>query len=261
MTAYEAMIKTNHHFIKGGVLNDGQKAKITRYLLAEKGKRAYFGQRMEARPAYPIFFTPPYGKKKLQTVVPASPKTHIFADNAYEFEILRLLQIFAADFAESGAYPDLINGESLSRMFGMTAARLKQTCFGYQSCHYAECFEAGLSVLRFVSINMPVDENWLEKQLTVYNKHFHDNKRHSGVQKYFWFILSQMPFEHAEGQTLRQKDTIIEHLNKSYLNKNNADEIPLYVMRNTLARLPEFAYIKNRLPFSDEKSGRLRFTL
>ncbi|MCL2498956.1 MAG: hypothetical protein FWE90_01330 [Defluviitaleaceae bacterium] len=259
MTAYEAMIKTSHHLIKGGDLNDAQKAKIVRYLLAEKGKRKYFGQRMEARAAYPIFFAPPYGKNKLQTVVPASPKTHIFADNAYEFEILRLLQLFSDDFAANGTYPELIDQIDLSRMFDMTAARLKQTCFGYQSCHYAECFEAGLSVLRFVSFAVPEDVNWLDKQLTMYNKHFADHKRHSGVQRYFWFILSQMPYEHAEPQILRQRDTIIEQLNRSFLNRDGGCEIPIYVMRNTLARLPEFEYIKNRQPFTDAKSGRLRF--
>jgi len=259
MTAYEAMIKTNHHLIKGGTLNDAQKAKITRFLLAEKEKRKYTGQWMEARTAYPIFFAPPYVKKKLQTVVPASPKTHIFADNAYEFEILRLLQLFSADFTKNGTYPDLIDRGELSRMFEMTAARLKQTCFGYQSCHYAECFEAGLSVMRFVSINEPVDEPWLDKQLTMYNKHFADHKRHSGVQKYFWFILSQMPYEYAEPQILRQRDAIVEQLSRSFLNRDGGCEIPVYVMRNTLARLPEFEHIKNRQPFTDAKSGRLRF--
>ena len=56
-----------------------------------------------------------------------SPGTNIVADNAYEFEILRLLHLFRPD------------GET-ARMIDATLERLKHTCFGYQSCHYAECF-------------------------------------------------------------------------------------------------------------------------
>lgn len=255
MTAYETMIKTHHYLIKGGELTDGQKAKIVRYLLAEKNKYKYYGQNMKGNPAYPLFFIPPFDRnKKLQTVVPASPKTFIFADNAYEFEILQLLQLFTP-------IDDKPALDELTRMFDLTAQRLKQTCFGYQSCHYAECFEAGLSVLRFVSFAVPDDKNWLDKQLTMYNNHCADHKRHSGVQKYFWFILSQMPYAYAEPQIQRQRDVIIEQLRKSYLIKTGTEDVPLYVMRNTLARLPEFEYIKNRLPFTDEKTKRLRFDL
>jgi len=36
MTAYELMIKTNHHLIKGGKLTDAQKATIARQLLAAR---------------------------------------------------------------------------------------------------------------------------------------------------------------------------------------------------------------------------------
>ena len=36
MTAYELMIKTNHHLIRGGELTDAQKANITRQLLTAK---------------------------------------------------------------------------------------------------------------------------------------------------------------------------------------------------------------------------------
>jgi len=60
---------------------------------------------------------------------------------------------------------------------------------------------------------------------------------------------------------LRQREIIIEHLNRSYLVKTENDDIPLYVMRNTLARLPDYSFIKDRKPYVDEKSGRLRFNI
>lgn len=254
MTAYEAMIKTNHHFIKGGELNEAQKNKILHFLLAEKHGNIRDGRRMKMYPdgPYPKFFIPPYnGGKKMQTVVPFSPKTNIAADNAYEFEMLRLFYLFTP--AEER--------DKINHMLDVTAERLTKTCFGYQSCHYAECFEAGLTVFRFLSFARPHDLAWLDKQLTMYNNHFSDRKRHRGVQHYHWLCLSQMPFDLAKEQIHRQRDLLIEHLSRTYLNKNNADEIPLYVARNTLAQLADFAYIKDRRPFADEKSGRLRFTL
>ena len=80
-------------------------------------------------------------------------------------------------------------------------------------------------------------------------------------EKYYWLILSDMPFEIAEPEIMRQRDIIIDHLNRSYLKKTENDDIPLYVMRNALARLPEYAYIKNRQPYVDEESGRWRLNM
>jgi hypothetical protein len=70
-----------------------------------------------------------------------------------------------------------------------------------------------------------------------------------------------MPFEIAEPEILRQREIIIEHLNRRYLVKTENDDIPLYVMRNALARLPDYSHIKDRKPYIDEKSGRLRFNI
>ena len=247
MTAYDLMIKTNHHLIKGGTLNEAQKANVARQL---RDNRKTDGRiRTFDAYAYPKFYIPPHNNgKKLQTVIPISPGTNIVADNAYEFEILRLLHLFKRD-------------DEVTHMIEVTANRLKQTCFGYKSCHYAECFEAGMMVLRFLSFALPDDKDWIMKQINMYNSHFADRKRHSGVQKYYWLILSDMPFEIAEPEILRQRKIIIEHLNRSYLVKTENDDIPLYVMRNTLARLSDYSFIKDRKPYVDEKSGRLRFNI
>ncbi|MCL2397719.1 MAG: hypothetical protein FWC93_06590 [Defluviitaleaceae bacterium] len=58
------------------------------------------------------FYLPPHnGGKKLQTIIPISPKTNIVADNAYEFEILRLLHLFGPD--DEVAYMDWIQKQTI----------------------------------------------------------------------------------------------------------------------------------------------------
>jgi len=248
MVAYNLMIKTNHHLIRGGTYSDTEKADIVQQLQEDRvtdGKKRTFNNPNW----YPDFYIPPHnGGKRLQTVVPCSPKTYIFSDNAYEFEIIRLLHMFQPS-------------DETNHMIEGTLGRLKQTCFGYEGCHYAECFEAGLSVLRFLSFAAVDDKDWLDKQIFVYNNHFADNRRNSGVQRYYWLCLSDMPFEIAEKEINIQKDQIISQLQKSYLVKGQNADIPLYVMRNALARLPEFSYIKDRRPHIDEKTGRLKFDM
>jgi hypothetical protein len=248
MKAYELMIKTNHHLIRGGIINDEQKADIVFRLRANRqtdGRKRTFDAY-----AYPRFYIPPYNNgKKLQTIVPISPKTNIVADNAYEFEIIRLLHMFTPP------------NDEVSNMIQETLDRLKKTCFGYQSCHYAECFEAGMMVLRFLSFAATGDRDWIQKQITMYNGHFADRRRHSGVQKYYWLILSDMPFDMAAPEILRQKEYIVDQLNKSYLVKTGNEDILLYVMRNALARLPEYAYIKDRKPYVNKQNGKLQFNM
>jgi len=247
MTAYELMIKTNHAIIRGEEFNDAQKTDIVHQLRENKitdGRLRTFDAY-----AYPKFYIPPHNNgKKLQTIVPISPKTNIVADNAYEFEIIRLLHMFQPD-------------DEVAHMIEVTLERLKNTCFGYQSCHYADCFEAGMMVLRFLSFAATDDRGWIDKQINMYNNHYNDRPHHSGVQKYFWLILSDMPFDIAEPEIQRQKEHIIEHLNRNYLIKDGNEDVALCAMRNALARLPEYAYIKDRKPYVDEKSGRLQFDI
>jgi hypothetical protein len=241
------MIKTNHYLIRGGNLSDAQKNTIVRKLYANKvtdGRMRTFNPY-----AYPKFFIPPYNNgKKLQTIVPISPKSNIIADNAYEFEIIRLLHLFQPS-------------DEVSFMIEETLKRLKQTCFGYNECHFADCFEAGLTVLRFLSFAKTDDRGWINKQIATYNNHFTDRKRHSGVQKYYWMILSDMPFEIAMPEIIRQKENIIDQLSRSYSVKTGNEDILLYVMRNTLARLPEYSYLKDRKPYTNEKNGKLQFNI
>jgi len=248
ITAYELMIKTNHYLIRGGELNDAQKARIARELYASRANNGT--KRTFPEPHwYPDFFIPPQNEgKRLQTVVPMSPKTYIVADNAYEFEIMRLLFMFQP-------------GKEVDGMIEKTLSRLKKTCFGYKGCHYADCFEAGLTVLRFLSTVAAGEVKWIKKQISVYSNHFADRKRHSGVQKYFWWILSEMSPDIALPEIARQKAALIEQINRGYAVKTGDEDIPFYIMRNILAQLPGYAEIANRKPYIEERSRKFKFDI
>ena len=249
---YELMIKTNHHLIRGGELTNSQKTSIARQLLNAKidmglDPLLYDGAINAHKPT---FFVPPYNNgKKLKTVIPMGAQTAQVSDNSYELEIIRLLHKFT------------LPNDEITNMVKVTENRLKQLCFGYKDCFYAECFHAAIVVLRFVSSVMPADTHWINKQITGYNKHFNDRRWHSGVHKYYWLCLSDMPIEIAGPEIHRQKERIVEQLSRRYLMKSENDDIPLYAMRNALARLPEYSYIKDRHPYIDEKTKRLHFNM
>ena len=245
MSAYELMIKTNQYLLRGGELTDAHKRTIVRQLW--EGRITDGRLRTFDPYAYPKYFIPPYNNgKRLQTLIPTSPKTNINADNAYEFEILRLLNMFDPN-------------DEVAEMIEGTLKRLKKTCFGYQSCHYADCFEASLNVLRFLTFAKPDDKDWITKQINIYNNHFTDAPHHSGVQKYYWYILSEMSLDMAEPELIKQKDLIIDQLSRNIKIKNENDDIPIYAMRNALSRLPEYTYLKDRKPY--EEKGRLYFSV
>jgi len=255
MTAYELMIKTNYNLIKDGELTEIQKTDIVRQLLAAKSDertKQSFHKSMDGA-MYPLYFIPPYNNnKKFQTIIPMSPKTHILSANAYELEILRLLVLFAPD------NPDVKD------MVKNTLARLKSTCFG-NGCAAGECFESVVIVLRFLAAVAPDDTTWIKKLIDFYYKHIGDKRRHGNVLWYYWLCLSELPFEIAEPEIQKYKDKIFHQLNRSSVMNSGNDKINHPVMicaiRNALARLPEYTYIKERQPYINEKDGRLYFDM
>jgi len=262
MNTYELMLKTNHHLIKNGELTKAQKENIvSQFLSAKSDERAKqsFHKTMGGV-MYPLYYIPPFNSgKKLQTVIPMSPKTHILSANAYELEILRLLALFAPD------NPDV------KVLVKQTLGRLKQTCFGYQDCSVGECFHAALIVLRFLAAAAPDETDWLSKLIAFFKRHMDEKLTlrgksiHGNVLWYYWLCLSELPFEIAKPEILRYKDKIIGQLNRSSVMNNENDKINHPVMicalRNCLCRLPEYAYIKNRQPYISQKDGRLYFDL
>jgi len=276
MTVYELMIKTNHHLIKGGaapletLLTDAQKSNIVRQLLAarsdERTKQNFYrgvkyprnkDENSKGR-MYPEYFIPPYNNgKKLQTVIPMAPKTHILSANAYELEIIRLLCLFAPD---NSIVKDMVKG---------TLERLKTSCPG-NDCAQGECFHSSLPVLRLLAVAASDETAWIHKLMTKFNRHIDEklsgkNRIHGNVLWYYWLCLSELPFEIAEPEIIRYKERIIVQLSRSSVMNNESDRINHPVMicaiRNALARLPEYAHIKNRRPYINEKDGRLYFDM
>jgi hypothetical protein len=191
MTAYEVMVKTNHHIIKGGELTDAQKANIVRQLLAarsdERTKQSFYkGVKYQNNTdnagdvigTYPGYYIPPYNDgKKFQTIIPMSPKTHIFSANSYELEIIRLLYLFSP---YNPAVKDMVAG---------TLKRLKTACFG-NDCTIGECFHSSLLVLRFIAAVVPDDTIWINRLVYKISKHLDEklkgkNRVHGNLQWYY----------------------------------------------------------------------------
>ena len=168
MTAYDLMLKTNHHLIRGGELTNTQKENIVNQLFATRVEVGsipgfYDGNMFWHKPAY---FIPP--AKKLKTVIPMGAQTSQVSDNSYELEIIRLLHKFTQF------------NDNISQMIAFTQERLKKNCFGYKDCFHCECFHASIVVQRFVSSVSPNDIEWISKQIAGYNK---QNETASAVEK------------------------------------------------------------------------------
>jgi len=272
MTAYELMIKTNHYLIKGGDLTAAQKENIVRQLIAvqsdERTKQSFYkgvkypgnADKNGTGHMYPMYFIPPYNdNKKHQTVIPMSPKTHILSANSYELEIIRLLFWFAPET------PDVKD------MTQKTLARLKTTCYGYNDCAVGECFHTALIVLRFLAATAPDDAEWINKLIAFFKRHIDEKLAlrgkgvHGNVLWYYWLCLSELPLKLAEQEVQRYKDRIINQLSRSSVMNNENDKINHPVMicaiRNALARLPEYSYIKSLSPYVSDKDGRLHFDI
>lgn len=256
MTAYELMIKTNHHIIKDGELTDAQKANIVRQLLAartdERDIKKFYEKMKAGGETYPGYYLPPYNdNKKYQTVIPMSPKTHILSMNAYEMDILRLLHLFAP---ENPIVKDMVKG---------TLKRLEKSCPGGDCCQ-GECFHSSLPVIRFFAVAALHDISWIKKLVDKIDKGI-DWRYKDNAIGYYWLCLSELPYYIAEQGLLKYKNEFIARLKKSMpLNTEKAriyQPVFYYVYRNCLSGFPEYSYIKNRQPYINEKNGKLCFDM
>lgn len=170
-----------------------------------------------------------------------SPKTHILSMNAYEIEILRLLCLFAS---ENPVVKDMVEG---------TFIRLKNSCPGGE-CSQGECFHSSLPVLRFLTVALPHDKEWMYNLSAKINRDI-DNK----------YKTNALPYSIAELGLMKYKQGFINKLEKSLPMQTEYAKIyqPLMycVYRNCLSRFFEYEYIKNRQPYISEKDGRLRFDI
>lgn len=77
-------------------------------------------------------------------------------------------------------------------------------------------------------------------------------------------LLSELPFELAKPEADKYKREMAHWLeHKSCVMNSESDRIIhpvlLCVLRENLARYTEYAHIKNRQPFMNERDGRLHF--
>lgn len=167
----------------------------------------------------------------------------------YELEILRLLHLFAPD------------NHDVRVMIGATLKRLKTTCFGFEDDSVGECFDASLVVLRFVSTVATDKADWIKSRISNYNNHVNEKKRPWFSLWYYWLCLSEMPFEIAKIEVEKYKGEILNWLcNKSCVMNSEQDKtihpVIISMLRNIIARYPEYEYIKYREPYISEKDGR-----
>ena len=266
MNAHELMIKTNHYLVKCDDLTDTQKCNIANQLLAarstpEQARRFYLGVKFPdnidsaGRHMYPIYFIPPYNDgKKHKTIFNQTPKTHIFSANMYELEILRLLYLLSPDNTE------------IKEMTAKTLDRLKTTCFGHEDDGVGECFDSSLVVLRFLAAVAPNETEWIQSRIDNYNRHYGDKKRPWFCVWYYWLCLSELPFEIAKPELEKYKGEMLNRLcNKSCVMNSEHDKtihpVLICMLRNNLARYPEYAYIKDRQPYVSDKDERLHFNM
>ena len=269
LSLYEIIFKANFSLIKGDAIPDRDKRYIVDRILCgisseetvkhfHKAVNAPSAKNGDCRELYPLFFITPYDEgRKYVTVSTVTPKTHIFAANAYELELLRLLAVFARDNA------------LVRKMLEQTRKRLKTTCFG-NSCNLGECFETSIVALRFLSTVYPNEIEWMQKLIDGIKAHLLEKKRHSGTIFYYWLTLSELPISVSQPEIERfsvkcdqytERYSLLNLIKKSFVMNSNHDKYAspfgMYVIRNCLSRLDKYAYLKHTEPYISEKDGRL----
>lgn len=147
-----------------------------------------------------------------------------------------------------------------------TLERLKTTCFGYCDDGVGECYDASLFVLRFLAAVAPDKREWIQSRIDNYNRHYADKKRPSFCMWYYWLCMSEIPFDMVEPEVDKYKNEMLNRLcNKSLVMNSEHDRtlhpVLFCMLRNSLARYPEYRHIKDRQPLVSERDGRLYFNM
>ena len=261
MDPHELLCRTNWDLIKGKCFSDEQKAEISAMLLsaADQEDAARRSRRSakapdDGRVMYPYFFRPPHNNgHTLMTINGVKPKTQILSANHYELEILRLLALWRP------------GDDTVRCMLSETKERLSKACYG-KFCSTGECFETSIVALRFLATAFPDEEEWIST-LTESIRDEIDNKpkgkkRHSGTTFYYWLTLTDVQAPIAISEIKRYESLLIHHLSRSYSYQNAYDRVynPIakYIVRNCLARLPEYQHIKGIEGYAGS-DGRFHF--
>ena len=172
----------------------------------------------------------------------------------YELEILRLLTLFLQSETE------------VAEMVSRTTARLRTTCFANEDDGLGECFDASLVVLRFLGACAPGETGWMRERIASFHHRYGEKKRPWFPKWYFWLCLSELPDEVALPEIERFRDETLPWLTSKSCVMHSENDRAIHpvlpcLLRNMLARLPEFSHIKTHKPYIDPLDGRLRFDM
>ncbi len=246
MELYEVLLKANEKQVQGHLFSTEEQAKITGFFLRHASEPAQSGRTMEGvaqRWMYPYFYIPPFnGGKKWRLVTGELPKTHILSANHYELEILRLLALFGR------------GNEQVEEMLRDTEKRLEKTCFAH-FCGKGECAGATISFLRFWSAYQPEDRARLCELLSRFGEvRDGSGEWHRGIDipiYYYRYMLSELDPDLAmnEIEMEARREPLLGLLERGWIVSNSGVDsysvMRKYVVRNMLARLPGFEYLKD----------------
>jgi hypothetical protein len=272
MTVHELLCNTNEEIFRGKIFQDSEKQKIAKIFLSSAGtneevsifrEKVCYGDPDGGKYLYPGFFIPPYnGGKKLRLITGELPKTHILSSNHYELEILRVLALWDKD------------NPKVQYMLDETIKRLSKACFA-QFCPEGECTGTGVSALRFLSVLNPQNDNdkWINKILMPLIERFNLIKTGTDAIKlnmptfYFYASLPDISNQLCHKLAENKKEWLIANLTKGWLTgtkPNTLDSFSIsrkYVLKNVLAMLPEYEYIKEREIYISGKDNRCYFDI
>ena len=235
----------------------------------------------DGRRLYPLFFIPPYnGGKKIRLITGQLPKTQLLSANHYELEILRLLALW------DGENPEVAD------MLTQTVKRLDSTCFAH-FCPTGECVGAGVAALRFLSVlgeKYAVGAAWIKELLdgliAQYNGgHAGMAATNNGVPVFYLYaalpqvgralpeITHMLPevgralpdATHAAGDICRtlleeRQEWLVHMLTRGSVTgpaiQDTYNVTLLYILRNALALLPGYAFMRDRPVVISEKDNR-----
>ena len=261
MSVYGLLRETNFKLIKGEVFSVPEKQKIAGKLLSAAGGRdaaERFRKGMKAfgdgKELYPLFYIPPYNDgKKLRLITGLLPKTHILSSNHYELEILRVLAMWDGD------------NPKVRYMLDETLRRLGKACFAH-FCAAGECVGAGVAALRLLSVLKNRDEKWINEILLPLISLYKNGSKGMAANNnnvpvfYLYSALPDIAGESCLKLIEEKKEWIVRMLTRGNLTgpavTDTYNVTRLYVLRNALAALPGYEYLKLREVYVSGKNNR-----
>jgi len=260
MTTYELLCETNSGLIEGRKFSDADGHGIVDALLSgidslETAGGFYAKTRVskENTHMYPQFYIPPHrGGKKHRLLTGYMPTTHILSANHYELEILRLLALWGSERKQG------------VEMVDRTVERLDATCFGH-FCAKGECLGTSAVALRFLNAVRPDSKDWIEELLIPLGDAFTGSDSQNKPPRnlpvfYVCLTLSEIQSDVVVEMVRKRSDYLLGLLRRGWLTGpaelDTYNVLRKYVVRNTLARLPEYEHIRNSQVYISDEDGR-----